>query len=214
MTQREQAPNQDRPGPIPLTTGLVIGLAVVVFAGLVGVRMEHQPGTSREYPSRPQLPDGENVLLRAPEVDDEYLPCWDCHTSPKRRTGPIPRELEYEHEDTELAHGDLWCLHCHDPERPGRLRLADASLVRLEDSWQICTQCHVKQLPDWRAGVHGKRTGHWRGPKQYRTCVVCHDPHDPAFKSIAPEPAPRRPEEITQQLMSAPKAPKAEGGGA
>jgi hypothetical protein len=61
----------------------------------------------------------------------------------------------------------------------------------------LCTQCHAKKLPDWRAGVHGKRTGHWRGTKEYRTCVVCHEPHAPAFARLVPKPPPPRPEDFS-----------------
>jgi hypothetical protein len=65
--------------------------------------------------------------------------------------------------------------------------------VEFEESWRLCTQCHGKKLADWRAGVHGKRTGNWRGAKEYRTCVVCHDPHSPPFQPIEPLPAPLHP---------------------
>ncbi len=173
--------------------------------------MEHQPDTSRDYPSRPQMSDGANVLLPAPEIDDEYLPCTDCHEPNDTRTNITVRELEEDHDEMEFSHGNLWCLHCHDKENRDSLHLADGSLVAFEDSWQLCTQCHAKKLPDWRAGVHGKRTGHWRGPKEYRTCVVCHDPHDPPFKSIEPKPVPWRPEEIIQQAVLPPEAPKTGG---
>jgi hypothetical protein len=96
----------------------------------------------------------------------------------------------------ELAHGDLWCLHCHDSENPNQLRLADASLVAFEDSWKLCVQCHGKKLPEWRAGVHGKVTGNWRGDREYVTCVACHAPHSPATKPLKAKPRPRRPDEI------------------
>jgi hypothetical protein len=197
MEGDEQGPGGDRrPPPIQLTIWAVIALAVVAIAGLFTVRLEHQPETTRDYPPRPLIADGEVTLLPAPDVDDEYLPCDDCHSGPDRPTGPARRELEYEHEDTELAHGNLWCLHCHDAENPNRLRLADASTVSFEDSWQLCTQCHGKKLPEWRAGVHGKVTGHWRGDREYVTCVACHDPHSPPTKPLTAEPKPKRPDEV------------------
>ena len=49
-------------------------------------------------------------------------------------------------------------------------------------------------LMDWRAGVHGRRSGLWNGKKSYLLCVHCHNPHSPRFKPLAPEPPPRRPE--------------------
>jgi hypothetical protein len=129
-------------------------------------------------------------------MSDDYFPCSDCHEDePTDRT---VRELEDEHEDLVLAHGkEFWCLHCHDVDQRDRLHLADETPVEFEESWRLCTQCHGKKLADWRAGVHGKRTGHWWGPKEFRNCVACHDPHSPLFKPLTPEPPPRRPEAIT-----------------
>jgi hypothetical protein len=173
----------------------VLGLAVVLVAGLFAVRMEHNPESTRDYPIRALIADAKPVLLPAPEVDEEYLPCVDCHEDePVNRE---VREFEEEHDEHEFSHGNIWCLHCHDAEEKESLHLADGTPVAMEDSWQVCTQCHAKKLPDWRAGVHGKRTGHWRGPKEYRTCVVCHDPHVPAFEPLEPMPPPRPPHEIT-----------------
>jgi len=202
MAGQDRDSNDGGHPPVQLTIWSVIALAVVAIAGLFTVRLEHQPETTRDYPPRPLIADGELTLLPAPEIDDEYLPCSDCHSDPDRPTGPVRRELEYEHEDKKLAHGDLWCLHCHDPENPNQLRLADASTVPFEDSWKLCTQCHGKKLPEWRAGVHGKVTGHWRGDREYVTCVACHEPHSPPTTPIAPKPRPRRPEEIVLRAKS------------
>jgi hypothetical protein len=195
MAGTEHDSDGDRVPSHQLTTWVVIGVAIVLIGGLFGVRFEHQPESTRDYPPRPLIPDGETVLLPAPEIDDEYLPCSDCHAD--RAANRVVRELEDEHDENELKHGNLWCLHCHDTNRLDSLHLADGSLVAFEDSWQLCTQCHAKKLPDWRAGVHGKRTGHWRGDKEYRTCVTCHEPHAPAFRPLPPKPPPRRPTEIT-----------------
>jgi len=76
------------------------------------------------------------------------------------------------------------------------LHLADDSRIGFEESWRLCTQCHGVKLADWRAGVHGKRTGSWWGPKEYWSCVACHDPHSPRFESLEPMRPPARPEAI------------------
>jgi hypothetical protein len=186
----------DRHPPIQLTIWSVIALAVVIIAGLFTVRLEHQPETTRNYSPRPLIADGEVTLRPAPEVDDEYLPCSDCHSDPDRETGPRGRELEWEHDEMELEHGNLWCLHCHDSENPNQLRLADETLISFEDSWQLCGQCHGKKLPEWRAGVHGKTYGNWRGDREYVTCVECHEPHSPPTGQITAKPRPKRPEEL------------------
>jgi hypothetical protein len=204
MPDTEPGPEDYRVPPHQLATWVVLGAAVVLIGGLVGVRLEHQPETTRDYPVRTlaSLPHAEPVLLPSPEMNDEYLPCSDCHEDePTNRT---QRELEEEHEDkATLAHGDLWCLRCHDADNRDYLHLSDGTLVEFENSWQLCTQCHGKKLADWRAGVHGKRTGHWRGPSEYRTCVTCHNPHSPPFEPIEPKPVPVRPEHIGDGMDTA-----------
>ena len=68
-----------------------------------------------------------------------------------------------------------------------------------EESYRLCGQCHGEKFRDWRAGVHGRRTGYWNGHKQYLLCAHCHNPHQPRFKPLAPKPAPRRPEPLKQE---------------
>jgi hypothetical protein len=194
MASTETGSGGFEPPPSQFATFAVLGLAAVLVASLFGIRLEHQPETTRDYPPRALMADAEPVLLDSPEMNDEYLPCSDCHED--EPTNFTPREMEDDHEDKRIAHGDLWCLDCHDADQRDYLHRANGALVEFENSWQLCTQCHGEKLADWRAGVHGKRTGHWRGPKEYRTCVVCHNPHNPPFEPIAPKPAPRRPSEI------------------
>jgi hypothetical protein len=188
------------PPPYQAATWSVLGAAALLGVVLFLLQGDFHPDRGREYPGRMLPPEPEPVLLAAPEIDDEYLPCADCH-----ERGDIAelevRELEDEHDEMDFAHGDLWCYSCHDPDAEHReeLRLSNGTHVAFEDSWKLCTQCHGKKLADWRAGVHGKRTGHWWGPKEYRTCVVCHDPHHPPFQPIEPMPPPRRPEAIASK---------------
>ena len=178
---------------VRLATWLVLGGALMLVLALFSVRSALGPDVPREYASRTLPPEPEPVLLTS-EMDDEYYPCSDCHEG--EPVNFVVRELEEEHDELGLAHGDLWCFACHDPEDQDNLHLSDDTAVAFEDSWMLCTQCHGKKLADWRAGVHGKRTGHWWGPKDYRTCVTCHDPHAPAFKPLEPKPAPIPPTEI------------------
>jgi hypothetical protein len=127
-------------------------------------------------------------------MSDDFWPCTDCHED--EPTNRQVRVLEDDHDEQEFKHGDIWCLHCHDADQRDKLRLADDTLIEFGESWRLCTQCHAKKLADWRAGVHGKRTGHWWGPQEYRNCVECHNPHVPPFKPLQPEPRPKRPTEI------------------
>lgn len=171
-------------------------LAAVLFAlGLVfSGQCALDRFTARAYVSRPLPPEPEPVLLPGPPPEDEdYFPCADCHEDEPAR--PTPRELE-EHDDFDLSHGDLWCLDCHVADDPERLQLSDGTRVAFDESWKLCGRCHGEKIPDWRAGVHGKRTGYWRGSKEYRTCVACHRPHSPPTELLEPRPRPWRASEI------------------
>jgi hypothetical protein len=193
----DDEPEQERIGIVESMTWVLLGVAALGVMGLFAIRCEHGPETSRAYASRTLPPEPTPVLLPPPPMDDEYFPCSDCHEG--EPTNRVRRELEDEHDDIELTHGDLWCLSCHNGDDSDRLILSDHTPVDFEESWRLCTQCHGKKLPDWRAGVHGKRTGSWWGAKEYRTCVVCHDPHAPAFKPLVPEPPPIPPDQIVHQ---------------
>jgi len=192
---QQGGPQGGRPPSVRSTTWSAFGLAFVLVFALFATRCELGPDASRAYASRTLPPEPEPELLaRETPQNDEYWPCSDCHEGePTNRT---PRQLEDEHDDKQLAHGDVWCLSCHAEEDRDALHLADTASVPFDESWRLCTQCHGAKLADWRAGVHGKRTGHWWGPKQYRTCVSCHDPHAPAFEPLTPRPPPIRPARI------------------
>lgn len=176
------------PAPYQLATWTTIGAAVLGVLLLFSVRCSHGPTSSRVYVHRSLPPEPEPVLLASEPPDDEYYPCSDCHEDePVNRK---VRELEDEHDELDLRHGELWCLHCHAGEESDMLRLANGAMVGFDESWRLCTQCHGKKLADWRGGVHGKRTGYWHGPKEYRTCIECHSPHSPKFAPLKPEPPP------------------------
>ena len=87
-------------------------------------------------------------------------------------------------------------------------RLANGDLVSFEESYNLCGQCHGTIFRDWKAGIHGKRTGEWNGRKQYRLCVHCHNPHSPRFKPIKPLPPPDKPLEIKYQKLSDEEIPR------
>jgi hypothetical protein len=131
-----------------------------------------------------------------PPITEGYFPCSECHGEMELNTER--RELEMMHDDIELAHGpeSRWCLDCHNPDDRDKLRLVSGQLIDFSESYLLCGQCHGPKLRDWRAGVHGKRTGEWNGTKEYLLCAHCHDPHSPRFKPMAPEPPPVKPEDM------------------
>jgi hypothetical protein len=154
------------------------------------------------------------VEARPPPFSDGIFPCMECH---KDQKDPTRRELGFHDEQQAIFDHDAehrWCLDCHDLENRDVLRLASGATVPFTESYRLCGQCHGDKYRDWRAGIHGKRVGHWDGAKTYLLCVSCHNPHSPSFKGvkdlvvdgkptvaptlekIKPEPRPRRPEEM------------------
>jgi hypothetical protein len=130
------------------------------------------PSTAeRTSASRP----AEHLEVPPPPFSEGIFPCSFCHAELK--TNRTRRVVEA-HSEIVLKHDEehRWCLDCHDGDDRDVLHLADGEKYR-----------------DWRAGVHGRRTGQWNGQKTYLLCVHCHSPHQPHFKAIAPKPAPRPP---------------------
>ena len=130
-----------------------------------------------------------------PPFSEDIFPCSDCHAD--MEVNETRRELDA-HEDIVLKHaeGQRWCLDCHNPNDRDKLRLVSGQLISFEESYSLCGQCHGTIFRDWKAGVHGKRTGYWNGKKQYRLCVHCHNPHSPRFKPLEPLPPPIRPDDL------------------
>jgi hypothetical protein len=129
-----------------------------------------------------------------PFRDPDIFPCSQCHNE-DQPPNPERRELVDMHDDIVLKHDEehRWCLDCHDAQNRDRLRLANGTLVPFEQSYRLCGQCHGDKYRDWRAGVHGRRTGEWNGRKQYLLCVHCHYSHEPRFKGLKPLSPPTPP---------------------
>jgi hypothetical protein len=145
-----------------------------------------------------------------PPFSEDIFPCSDCHAD--MDVNSERRMLEDEHvEISEMfnhASEQRWCLDCHNPDNRDVLRLANGDLVSFEESYYLCGQCHGTIFRDWKAGIHGKRTGEWNGRKQYRLCVHCHNPHSPKFKPLKPLPPPNNPLEIKYRKLSDDEIPR------
>ncbi len=137
--------------------------------------------------------DQQSFPVPPPPFSEGLFPCSDCHES--QETNNERRELTEEHTDIKLHHAESfrWCLDCHDAQDRDKLRLQSGEKIEYGESYRLCGQCHGPQYRDWRAGVHGKRTGYWNGRKEYLLCAHCHNPHDPKFKPLKPEPPPEIP---------------------
>ena len=150
---------------------------------------------ARPQPAQPRaaaVPD-ERLELPAPPFTDGIFPCSGCHADLK--PNPVRRKLSEMHDDIQLRHDEQhrWCLDCHDAADRDWLHLASGERVPFERSYLLCGQCHGEKLRDWRAGVHGRRTGEWNGRKRYLLCAHCHNPHTPRFQALEPKPAPLPP---------------------
>ena len=139
--------------------------------------------------------DIKKFFVPQPPFTPGIFPCSQCHKG--MPVNNQPRELEMMHTEIELKHlPGGWCFDCHNPSNKDKLRLANGKLIDFEESYYLCAQCHGVVFRDWKAGLHGKRTGMWSGDKQYMLCVHCHSPHSSSFKPMQPLPPPSRPSDI------------------
>jgi len=131
-----------------------------------------------------------------PPFSPGIFPCSECHDPNTLPPNPRHRKLRSPHDPNTIVlnHDGLWCLDCHNADDRDVLRRASGGVIKFEESYQLCGQCHGERLRDWKAGVHGKRTGQWNGKKEYLLCVNCHSPHSPRFGAIPPEPPPVKPQ--------------------
>lgn len=175
-------------------------LAVAAFAGqaLPGAAAPDGAASPQARAERPRASERSPGEIQAapPPFSEDIFPCTACHEGagdPQRRELGAHEEVQaaFDH-DSEHR----WCLDCHDNQNRDVLRLASGAPIPFTESYRLCGQCHGDKYRDWRAGIHGRRTGQWDGQRTYFLCVHCHDPHSPRFKAIAPEPPPRRPEEM------------------
>ena len=130
-----------------------------------------------------------------PPFTPGIFPCSNCHAG--LPVNPKRRELKDEHTNIKLHHAEQerWCLDCHNAANRDKLRLVDGETINFTESYRLCGQCHGNIYKDWKAGIHGKRIGYFKGGKRtYFLCVSCHNPHDPKFKPIKPLPPPIKPE--------------------
>lgn len=173
------------------TLGAAVAVAVVaVFAAC------SEPHETLSFPPGPaanrDVEDTAAKHVPPPPLNADMWPCSQCHDNKDLTSNPKRRELNQPHDEIKLTHDEKhrWCLDCHDSENRDVLRLASGAPVPFERSYELCGQCHGDKYRDWRAGVHGRRTGQWNGEKQYLLCVHCHDSHAPQFKPLKPMPAP------------------------
>jgi hypothetical protein len=158
----------------------VIPLVALLLAGMCASAADKKGGGEFPVPPPPFTPG--------------IFPCSSCHEGMEANTQK--RKLD-EHTHITLRHAPevlTWCLGCHDAKNRDKLHLVNGDLIDFTESYRLCGQCHGTNYRDWKAGIHGKRIGYFAGGRRtYFLCVNCHNPHDPKFKPLKPEPPPFRP---------------------
>jgi hypothetical protein len=157
---------------LALSFGFLSGICLVSFVSVA----------AQEFPVSP------------PAMTEGMFPCSNCHAS--MEVNRKKRELKDEHTDIKLHHAETmrWCLDCHEAKNRDKLRLYNGELISFTESYRLCGECHGNVYRDWKAGIHGKRTGYFAGGKRtYLLCAHCHNPHSPAYRPIKPEPPPLKP---------------------
>jgi hypothetical protein len=172
----EGCPRSERRLPVLRAIALLVFAVVVLPAGALSA--------SEEFPVGP------------PPLTPGIFPCSSCHAG--MEPDMTKRELSM-HTEIKLRHAPeviTWCFSCHDAKNRDKLHLVNGDLIDFTESYRLCGQCHGTNYRDWKAGIHGKRVGYFSGGKRtYFLCVNCHNPHDPKFKPLKPEPPPFRPED-------------------
>jgi len=116
-----------------------------------------------------------------------YYPCETCHRHADEGQGTVANS----HATIRVQHmPNASCVTCHDKDQPGKLKLASGMLVDLEKSYELCQQCHARQVSDWSVGIHGKQVGNWQTKIQRYACTTCHDAHAPEFGTMSSKPPP------------------------
>jgi hypothetical protein len=173
---------------------LVLTTVLTIFFPLL--LTSDQTSGSEEKTQQAIDKDQVEIEIPPPPFSEDMFPCTECHAD--MEVNLERRELEEFHDDIILKHDEenRWCMDCHDADNRDMLHSASGELIDFKESYKLCGQCHGIKLRDWRAGVHGRRTGSWNGRKQYLLCAHCHDPHAPRFEKMKPEPAPKKPGKI------------------
>lgn len=139
---------------------------------------------------------GDFKPLRNRRTGFEYR-CSECHAdfASLRRQHDLPGEHAAIYKD--FNHGlNANCLNCHNPADRDAYLDTDGSAIPADQPVRLCARCHGPLYRDWEAGIHGRQNGFWDdrfGTRRKLLCVQCHDPHNPRFASLTPDPPPAPP---------------------
>jgi hypothetical protein len=165
---------------------------------LMNIIRDGQEGAGNDISSLSYLTDVDYDLARGFDDRPEFFvagrtsgmeefPCSQCHTESLARMGNSDEEDAHWEQVVEHAPSDVMdCLTCHSPGDMDSLKTIGGTLISMDRSYEICSQCHSTEAGDWAGGAHGKRLGGWAPPRVVETCAACHDPHAPAWQTRWP----------------------------
>ena len=120
--------------------------------------------------------------------------CRDCHAT-KNNTYMLPaKNPVLRHAHIHLEHGtrEMACGSCHDRNHSNDLINTPTAPASFENSSPVCRRCHVDIYRDWTNGMHGRRSGGWKGARTQSQCIDCHNPHQVVFPQMKAEPPPKK----------------------
>jgi len=126
--------------------------------------------------------EGPDFLIHTREAALEKFPCSRCHNAAMKPDKKAHWNLKLQHATEAVMN----CNTCHDAANLNQLKTLTNKPVSLNQSAQLCAQCHGKQAADWAGGAHGKRLIGWAPPRVSKTCVECHNPHQPQWDKRQP----------------------------
>lgn len=113
--------------------------------------------------------------------------CTECHSEPLEK---LKKGIgQKAHWDLKLNHANaqiMNCTTCHNGSNMDQLTSLTGQEIDLNNSYNLCSQCHTTQFKDWTGGAHGKKIKSWAPPRASLTCVNCHNPHNPSIDSRWP----------------------------
>ncbi len=141
-----------------------------------------------------------SVHANLPEIADFFtekrtvaitsFPCSNCHTQTlEKMQAQSTADTRKAHWNIHLVHAEentMNCNTCHSANNRNQLASLTGELISINESFKLCGQCHSTQYKDWQGGAHGKQLNGWKPPRVAKTCVSCHNPHQPAFPSRYP----------------------------
>ena len=131
------------------------------------------------------------IALRNRAAAISQYPCTSCHAG--RSVVLAGRRIGDAHQNIRPVHprqAGTACSACHAPENVALVALRSGERATMDESYQLCAECHFREVEAWAAGAHGKRLDGWQGRRVVMACADCHDPHGPAVPVLVPFRAP------------------------